>query len=78
MNDVTPAATASSKSVSVPTMLQSTNSRRLWVTMCGLCNVAVCNTASTPCMTSLTSSASAMEPTRLVNGEGSRSTLTTA
>ena len=44
----TPARAASSSNTSVPVTLVSTKSWRLWVTMCGLCSVAVSSTARAP------------------------------
>src|SRR5215831_3466208 len=74
----TPAATASSSSVSVPVMLVSTKSWRPCEPTCGLCSVAGCSTAPTPARQLRTVSRSAMEPTVVVNGEGSRSRPTTS
>src|SRR5262249_48504932 len=74
----TPAATASWSSVSVPVMLVSTKSWRLCEPTCGLCSVAGCSTAPTPARQPRTVSRSAMEPTVVVNGEGSRSRPTTS
>src|SRR5690242_4967756 len=74
----TPAATASWSRVSVPVMFVSTKSWRLCEPTCGLCNVAGCSTAPTPARQPRTVSRSAMEPTVVVNGEGSRSRPTTS
>src|SRR4051812_16309376 len=61
-----PAATASSSSTSVPSMLVCTKSSRRCDPTCGLCSVAVCSTASTPSMQRRTQPRSATEPTTVV------------
>src|SRR5262245_25761477 len=75
--DATPADAASSNRLSVPVMLVSTKSCRLWVATWGLCRVAAWRTASTPRTHCLTQLRSAIDPTLLVKGEGVRSRLTT-
>ena len=57
-------------------MFVSTKSWRRCVATCGLCSVAACSTASTPCMHASTTARSAMEPTTFVNGERRMSTPT--
>src|SRR5262245_22619011 len=51
-------------------MFVSTNSRRLCVTTCGLCKVAVWSTTSTPRLACETTSASTIEPVLVVYGDG--------
>src|SRR4051795_4471711 len=65
----TPAATASSSSTSVPSMLVCTKSSRRWDPTCGLCSVAAWSTASTPSMQRRTQPRSATEPTTVVYGD---------
>ena len=62
----TPAATASSSSVSVPVTLVSTNSCLRWEPTCGLCSVAECTTASAPATHSRTTARSATDPVTVV------------
>src|SRR5215204_6865081 len=69
-NRSTPAATASSSSVSVPVTFVSTKSRHACEPTCGLCSVAACSTAPTPSIALRTSSRSATEPTTVVYGDG--------
>src|SRR5579872_497792 len=68
-----PAASAASSSVSVPVTFTSTKAWREWLSTCGLCSVAVWMTAVTPAIAPRTNSGSVIEPTRVVNGEASRS-----
>src|SRR6202035_5182170 len=72
------AATACSSTVRVPATFVSTNSTRLCEPMCGLWSVAEWITASMPATLSRTKSGSAIEPTRLVNGESRMSSPTTS
>ena len=74
----TPAATDSSSRFSVPVRLVSTKSCRVWEPTCGLCSVAACRTASTPCSASRTSARSATEPTSVVCADGRTSIDTTS
>src|SRR5947199_731920 len=76
--DATPEDAASSRRLSVPVMLVSTKSCRLWVTTWGLWRVAAWRTASTPRMHCLTQLRSATDPTLLVKGEGVMSRPTTS
>src|SRR5260370_7418839 len=66
-NAVTPEATASSSRLSVPVMLTSTKSWRLWVPTGGLSRAAVCNTAPTPFMQRPTKQRSVIGPQKFLN-----------
>ena len=68
-NALTPAATDSSNSVSVPVMFVWTKSSRRCDATCGLCSVAVCRTASTPSRQRFTQPRSATDPSTVVNGD---------
>ena len=74
----TPAAAASSASVSVPVTLVSTKSCWLCEATCGLCRVAVCSTADTPSRQDRTSSRSVIDPVTVVPGESSTSSPVTS
>src|SRR5690242_21704297 len=69
----TPAAAASSSSVSVPVTLVSTKSCRVCEPTCGLCKVAGCRTAPAPARQARTVERSVIDPTTVVNGDGSMS-----
>src|SRR5580693_1237817 len=75
---LTPAATASSSTVSVPLTVVSTNACLPCEPTCGLCSVAVCRTASTPARQSRTTARSATDPITVVCGDGRTSSPVTS
>src|SRR5580692_2768551 len=74
----TPAATASSSSVSVPLTVVSTNACLPCEPTWGLCSVAVCRTASTPARLWRTTARSVTDPTTVVCGDGRTSSPVTS
>src|SRR4051812_4363709 len=77
-NVPTPAATASSRTTSVPVTFVSTNACRGWDITCGLCSVAVCRTASAPAIADRTAGRSTTDATTSVCTESRRSRPTTS